>query len=164
PMVLERVLRIENFYQSMSPIHFELRPDGKGPEERESPTHSYADTCNVFGRRGFQVHVPSLAEIDELGQLQIIAPIGISDHGYALLDEALSLRVSHQVGLQISPHAVRPTDRNLFERQQGRIGVLETRSKYCVAIQQSYTPDPRILAETLEPCKLAETLDPLKLA
>src|SRR5215510_8708100 len=148
----------------MSPVHFELRPDGKGPEERERPTHSYADTCNVFGRRGFQVHVPSLAEIDELGQLQIIGPIGIADHGHAHLDGAQSCLVSQHRVLPISSHAVAPTDRNLFERQQGRIGVLETRSKYCIAIQQSYTPDPWILAETLEPCKLAETLDPLKLA
>ena len=96
PMVLEGVLRIENFYQSMSPIHFELRPDGKWPQERERPTHSHADTCNVFGRRGFQVHVPSLPEIDELSQLQIISPAVLPITGTRISREAraaLSLNI-----------------------------------------------------------------------
>ena len=69
---------------------------GNGPQERERPAHSYADTCNVFGRRGFQVHVPSLPEIDELGQLEIISPKGILITGRRISSEAraaLSLNI-----------------------------------------------------------------------
>src|SRR5262249_14930522 len=99
----------------MSPVHFELRPDGKGPEERERPTHSYADTCNVFGRRGFQVLVPSLTEIDELGQFQIISPISIADHARVNLYGAHPPLLQQHCVPPIPPHAEPPADRNLFE-------------------------------------------------
>ena len=116
PMVLEGVLRIQNFYYSMSPIHFELRPDGKWPQERERPTHSHADTGNVFGRRGFQVHVPSLPEIDELGQLQIISPGGIFGSRAGASPEKLELPcLSTSCSPGILARCSAP-DRNLFER------------------------------------------------
>src|SRR5262249_29134979 len=99
----------------MSPIHFELRPDGKRPEERERPTHSHADTCNVFGRRGFQVLVPSLTKIEDRGRFMIISPMVFADRGQAHLDGAWRSPVSKHRFPPIPPPAEPPADRNLFE-------------------------------------------------